>query len=183
MISRLILATVFALTLSTSAFAADINVLIKTNKGDITVALNADKAPVTVVNFLRYVDEGFYTNTIFHRVIKGFMVQGGGFDNSMNRKETLNPIQNEADNGLLNYRGTIAMARTSDPHSATAQFFINHADNTFLDFTAKSQRGWGYAVFGKVTKGLNVVDDIARTSTGSGDKPRSTILIESITRI
>ena len=123
--------------------------------------LYRDKAPKSVDNFLTYVDEGFYNGTIFHRVIEGFMIQGGGFGQDMKKKSTHAPIENEADNGLKNERGTLAMARTSDPDSATAQFFINHKDNDFLNHTSKDRRGWGYAVFGKVTDGMDVVDAIA----------------------
>ena len=142
-------------------------VRMETSAGPITVELYEDKAPVTVSNFLKYVDDGFYDGTLFHRVIQGFMIQGGGFDKDGQRKATQAPIQNEADNGLSNRRGTLAMARTGDPHSATAQFFINLVDNRNLDFTGKNQRGWGYAVFGKVTDGMNVVDSIARERTTS----------------
>ena len=133
---------------------------IKTNLGNIELELDAEKAPKTVENFLKYVKTGFYDGTIFHRVISGFMIQGGGFEPNMNQKETLDPIENEADNGLSNLVGTIAMARTNDPHSATAQFFINTADNLFLNHTEKNSRGWGYAVFGKVSSGLEVVKKI-----------------------
>lgn len=140
-------------------------VRLDTTAGPVTVELFEDLAPKTVANFLQYVDSGFYNGTQFHRVIKGFMIQGGGFDKDGQRKATQPPIQNEADNGLSNSRGTLAMARTGNPHSATAQFFINLVDNRNLDFTGKNQRGWGYAVFGKVTEGMNVVDNIARERT------------------
>lgn len=140
-------------------------VRLDTTAGPVTVELFEDQAPKTVANFLQYVDSGFYNGTQFHRVIKGFMIQGGGFDKDGQRKATRPPIQNEADNGLSNSRGTLAMARTGNPHSATAQFFINLVDNRNLDFTGKNQRGWGYAVFGKVTEGMNVVDNIARERT------------------
>jgi cyclophilin family peptidyl-prolyl cis-trans isomerase len=143
-------------------------VLIKTNHGEITLELNEEKAPETVKNFLSYVNEGFFDKTVFHRVIKGFMVQGGGFelkeDGSIEQKPTKAPIPNEAKNGLKNKRGSIAMARTNDPHSATAQFFINHSDNDNLDYP--SFDGWGYAVFGEVVSGLDVVDKIASLPTG-----------------
>jgi len=173
---------------TTAAFADNPKVLIQTNKGPITVELDSDKAPATVENFLGYVDEGFYNGTVFHRVIKDFMIQGGGFDQDMKQKPTHDPIKNEADNGLKNERGTIAMARTSDPNSATAQFFINHADNDFLNHKSKDLRGWGYAVFGKVTDGMDVVDEIANVPTGSGgpfpkDVPQETVIIEQVTRI
>jgi cyclophilin family peptidyl-prolyl cis-trans isomerase len=173
---------------ATTAVAGDEQVLIKTNKGGITVTLNREKAPVTVDNFLAYVDKGFYDGTIFHRVIKGFMIQGGGFGEDMKKKATDAPIRNEADNGLKNDRGTIAMARTSDPSSATAQFFINHKDNAFLNHKSKNPRGWGYAVFGKVTDGMDVVDAIATAPTGAGgpfpkDVPQEMVIIEQITRV
>lgn len=138
----------------------DMYVLLKTNKGDIVLELNAEKAPQTVENFVKYVNDGHYNGTIFHRVIKGFMIQGGGFDADMNQKQTRSPIMNEADNGLKNDKYTIAMARTSDPDSATAQFFINSNDNDFLNFRSQTMQGWGYAVFGKVVAGENVVDAI-----------------------
>lgn len=142
-------------------------VRLDTTAGPVTIELYEDKAPQSVANFLQYVDSGFYNGTQFHRVISGFMIQGGGFDQSGQRKATRNPIQNEADNGLKNKRGTLAMARTSNPHSATAQFFVNLVDNRNLDFTGKNSRGWGYAVFGAVTDGMNVVDNIARERTTS----------------
>ena len=136
---------------------------IETSKGSLRVELFLDKAPGTVNNFLQYVDGGFYAGTIFHRVIENFMVQGGGFTEQMNQKDTNPPIQSEADNGLSNTRGTLAMARTSDPHSATAQFFINATDrNTFLDHESKTSQGWGYCVFAKVVEGLEVVDQIKK---------------------
>ncbi|KZY39057.1 cyclophilin [Alcanivorax sp. HI0083] len=142
-------------------------VRLDTTAGPITIELYEDKAPQSVANFLQYVDSGFYNGTQFHRVISGFMIQAGGFDQSGQRKATRKPIQNEADNGLKNKRGTLAMARTSNPHSATAQFFVNLVDNRNLDFTGKNSRGWGYAVFGAVTDGMNVVDNIARERTTS----------------
>jgi len=140
-------------------------VLLETSSGDILVELYADKAPKTVANFLQYVDDGFYANTIFHRVIPGFMIQGGGLCARMDEKATREPVTNEADNGLKNERGTIAMARTRDPHSATAQFFINLVDNDFLNHSAPSLDGWGYCVFGKVTEGFDVIDKIAKVKT------------------
>jgi len=149
------------------AFAADPIVKLETNYGDIVLQLDAQAAPETVANFVQYVKDGFYDGTIFHRVIKDFMVQGGGFTQGMQKKETRAPIKNEADNGLKNVRGSIAMARTGDPHSATAQFFINTVDNSFLDFTAPDTRGWGYAVFGKVIEGMATVDKIREVSTGN----------------
>lgn len=142
-------------------------VRLDTTAGPVTIELYEDKAPKSVANFLQYVDSGFYNGTQFHRVISGFMIQGGGFDQSGQRKATREPIQNEADNGIKNKRGTLAMARTSNPHSATAQFFVNLVDNRNLDFTGKSTRGWGYTVFGAVTDGMNVVDNIARERTTS----------------
>jgi peptidyl-prolyl cis-trans isomerase A (cyclophilin A) len=183
MLTRWMIPLLFALT-SATAWAATEQVMIKTNKGDIVVELNADKAPKTVANFLRYVDEGFYDGTVFHRVIRGFMIQGGGFTADMKRKSTHEPVENEAKNGLKNLRGSIAMARTSDPHSATSQFFINHVNNSNLDYP--SFDGWGYAVFGKVVSGMDVVDAIAGVRTGSHgpmrDVPRETVLIESVRR-
>jgi cyclophilin family peptidyl-prolyl cis-trans isomerase len=143
-------------------------VLIETSVGNITLELDAEKAPKTVENFLAYADEGFYQGTVFHRVIDGFMIQGGGFTADYERKTTNPPVINEADNGLKNRRGTIAMARTPDPHSATAQFFINVKDNDNLDYTSKSPRGWGYAVFGQVVKGMDTVDRIRQVKTGPG---------------
>lgn len=152
------------------------------NYGVITLELDAEKAPKSVENFLRYVAQGHYDNTVFHRVIPGFMVQGGGMEPGMKQKPCETPITNEADNGLKNLSYTVAMARTSDPHSATAQFFINMADNGFLDHTAISAKGWGYAVFGKVVAGTEVVDEIAAVKTGrSGyhdDVPLEDLLIE-----
>lgn len=142
-------------------------VLLKTSMGNIKIELYPDKAPVTVENFLNYVSSGQYDDTIFHRVIPGFMVQGGGFTVDFKQKPTNSPIQNEADNGLKNTRGTLAMARTSDPNSASAQFFINLANNPFLDFKARTPSGWGYAVFGKVIEGMDVVDRIAKVKTGA----------------
>jgi peptidyl-prolyl cis-trans isomerase B (cyclophilin B) len=138
-----------------------------TNFGTITIELDADKAPLTVANFKKYVADDFYNNTIFHRVIPNFMIQGGGFNPGMTQKQTLDPVENEADNGLGNDRGTIAMARTNDPHSATAQFFINLKDNAFLNHSGKNPQGWGYCVFGKVTEGMDVVDKIAAVATGN----------------
>ncbi len=153
-----------------SVFGAESSprVTLQTTLGDITVELDREHAPVTVKNFLRYVQEGFYDNTVFHRVINGFMIQGGGFTPDFERKQTYAPIENEADNGLKNRRGTIAMARTGNPHSATAQFFINVADNKFLDHTRPTRNGWGYTVFGKVVGGMDTVDKIRKAPTGAG---------------
>jgi len=171
-----------------AAFADNPKLRIETTRGPITVELYPDQAPITVENFLAYVDAGFYDGTVFHRVIERFMIQGGGFDKAMRKKTTRAPIRNEADNGLKNNRGTFAMARTMEPHSATAQFFINHKDNGFLNHKSKDRRGWGYAVFGKVTDGMAVVDEIAATPTGAGgpfskDVPQETVVIEKITRL
>ncbi|MEZ2683828.1 peptidylprolyl isomerase B [Proteus vulgaris] len=160
-------------------------VTFHTNYGDIVINTFADKAPATVENFLDYCKEGFYDNTIFHRVINGFMIQGGGFEPGMNQKATKAPVRNEANNGLANNRGTLAMARTNDPHSATAQFFINVADNDFLNFRAENANGWGYCVFAEVVEGMDVVDKIKAVSTSrSGfhqDVPREDIIIKSVT--
>ena len=161
-------------------------VTLHTNFGDITLELDAEKAPVTTANFLQYVDNGFYDGVIFHRVIPGFMIQGGGFDTSMNQKDTLGEIKNEADNGLANDKYTIAMARTSAPHSASSQFFINVANNDFLNHSAPTGSGWGYCVFGKVTAGNEVVDKIAKVATtnrkGHQDVPADNVIIERATR-
>jgi len=140
-------------------------VRLTTSKGEITLELDAEKAPETVANFLEYIREGHYANTVFHRVIKGFMIQGGGFEPGLRQKPTRAPIRNEAANGLSNDRYTVAMARTSEPHSATAQFFINVADNEFLNHTAPSGQGWGYCVFGRVAEGAEVVDSIVKVRT------------------
>lgn len=156
-------------------------ITLKTTLGDIVIELDHEKAPITAKNFEEYVKSGFYKGTIFHRVIKGFMIQGGGLNSQLEQKETNAPIKNEADNGLKNDRGTIAMARTNDPHSATAQFFINTVDNSFLNFSSKDLSGWGYCVFGKVVEGMDVVDKIekAKTTTVSyyQDVPVETIKI------
>ena len=160
-------------------------VKLHTNPGDITLALDAEKAPKSVANFVAYVKDGHYNGTVFHRVIKGFMIQGGGFEpgEKMNQKPTKAPIDNEANNGLKNERGAIAMARTNDPHSATAQFFINTVDNDFLNHTSPTPQGWGYAVFGKVTEGMDVVDKIRSVRTGNRgfhqDVPLEDVIIES----
>jgi len=160
------------------------NICMHTSAGDITIELNEDKAPTTVSNFLAYVKNGFYDGTIFHRVIDGFMIQGGGFEPGMREKQAMDPIRNEADNGLGNLTGTIAMARTSDPHSASAQFFINVADNTFLNHTGQNMQGWGYCVFGKVTEGMDVVSAITKTPTGNSaghqDVPNEDVVIQSV---
>lgn len=163
-----------------------ISVIMETSLGDLEIELNAAKAPITVKNFLSYVDEKFYDGTIFHRVIPGFMVQGGGFTTDMDQKETKAPIKNEADNGLKNLRGTIAMARTMIVDSATCQFFINTVDNGFLDFSRPTPQGYGYAVFGEVTEGMEVVDKIAAVKTtwkrGMKDVPETDVIIKTIRR-
>ncbi len=154
---------------------------IETSLGTMVAELDAEKAPVTVKNFLQYVDDKFYDGTIFHRVIEGFMIQGGGYNRDMTRKETRDPIENEAKNGLGNDRGTLAMARTGDPHSGTAQFFINHSNNANLDYPGSD--GWGYAVFGKLVSGEDVLDKIATVETARGDAPVETVMIRSIKRV
>jgi len=157
---------------------------MRTSLGTMKVELYPDKAPKTAENFLQYAREGFYDGTVFHRVISGFMIQGGGFTPDMSEKETRAPIENEASNGLKNVRGSLAMARTGDPHSASSQFFINTVDNPFLDFQDESVRGWGYAVFGKVVEGLETLDAIKKVSTGSrdgqDDVPLDPVVIESV---
>jgi peptidyl-prolyl cis-trans isomerase A (cyclophilin A) len=171
-----------ALLVSLPLFAANPVVEMKTSQGTITIELYADKAPKTVDNFLQYVKDGFFAGTVFHRVIPDFMIQGGGFTPDMKQKETRAPIQNEAKNGLKNQAGTLAMARTSDPHSASAQFFINLKDNAPLDYPSRD--GWGYAVFGKVTQGMDVVNKIAKVPTGNAgfhqNVPTTPVVIESV---
>ncbi len=181
-------AAFFLLTLNLPAVADTARPVVhmQTSMGEIVLELDAAKAPRSVENFIRYVREGFYDGTIYHRVIDGFMIQGGGFSQDYQRKDTHEPIRNEADNGLLNKRGTIAMARTNDPHSATAQFFINIADNRFLNHSSQTPRGWGYTVFGQVINGMDTVDRIRRTPTGAGgpfpkDVPATSIVIEKVT--
>ncbi|HCI03008.1 MAG: peptidylprolyl isomerase [Oceanospirillaceae bacterium] len=160
-------------------------VLMTTNFGNITIELDHDKAPITAANFAQYVKDGFYDGVIFHRVIDGFMIQGGGFDANMQQKSTRENIENEADNGLSNDIGTLAMARTMDPHSASAQFFINVNNNGFLNHTGKNPQGWGYAVFGKVVEGMEVVNEIKGVATtmraGHQDVPAENVVIESAT--
>ncbi|AHV91666.1 peptidyl-prolyl cis-trans isomerase [Bordetella holmesii] len=157
-------------------------VKLQTNQGDMVITLDAEKAPKTVANFLTYVKDGFYNGTVFHRVIDGFMIQGGGFEPGLKQKPTQAPIENEANNGLKNDKYTVAMARTSDPHSATAQFFINVANNDFLNFTAPTPQGWGYAVFGKITEGTDVIDKIRGVKTGNNgfhqNVPKEDVIIE-----
>lgn len=169
---------------STTEGAGMVTIILETSKGDITIELDAEKAPATVANFLEYARAGHYDNTIFHRVIPGFMIQGGGFDPAMKQKPANTPVKNEADNGLKNLSGTIAMARTSDPHSATAQFFINVSDNAFLDFKSPTPQGWGYAVFGTVTDGMDVVRAIEKVPTGNKaghqDVPVTEVIITKV---
>ncbi len=159
-------------------------VTMRTNYGDIVLELDFENAPKTAANFMEYVNEGFFDGTIFHRVIDNFMIQGGGFDVDMKQKSCKDPIENEADNGLKNDNGTIAMARTMDPHSATAQFFINIKDNDFLNHSGKNMQGWGYTVFAKVSEGMDVVDKIKNVATGSSnghqDVPLEPVIIESV---
>lgn len=181
-----ILMIYMGLFVSTTLLAAPVLVKMETNKGDIILELDKDKAPQTVENFLSYANEGYYNGTIFHRVISNFMIQGGGYTPDLIRKTTKPPVQNEATNGLKNLRGTVAMARTNNPHSATSQFFINVVDNPSLDFTGEqNSRTWGYAVFGKVVQGMDIVDEIRFTQTGEsppfrGDVPIKTMLIKSV---
>jgi cyclophilin family peptidyl-prolyl cis-trans isomerase len=162
-------------------------VVLETSKGNIVIELFTSKAPLTVNNFLSYVDDKFYNGTVFHRVIPNFMIQGGGFTSDMKQKRTKAPIKNEADNGLKNDRGTIAMARTQDPHSATSQFFINTVNNDFLNYKSQTRQGWGYAVFGQVIKGLEVVDMMSGVKTGSQgrfrDVPAQPIIILKARRL
>ena len=172
------------LSFSTEKTMSDTQTKVKltTNLGEIIIQLNTEKAPLSSANFLRYVNEGFYNGTIFHRVIPDFMAQGGGFDTNFNQKTVHEPINNEANNGLLNSRGTLAMARTNDPNSATGQFFINYKDNSFLNHTSQTSSGWGYAVFGEVIEGMDVADAMAKEATGNRnghqDVPKTDIIIE-----
>jgi len=172
---------------SAGSAAENPKVMLETTLGDITIELYTDKAPSTVKNFLEYVDSGFYDGTIFHRVIRGFMIQGGGLTEAMKDKSTREPISNEADNGLKNERGTIAMARTGYPHSATSQFFINTVDNAFLNFRSKATEGYGYCVFGKVVKGMDVVDAIEKVQTvnraGHQDVPMNPVIIKKAVQV
>lgn len=172
----------------TATAASNPIVVIETTMGNITIELDIQNAPKTSENFIAYVDDGYFVDTIFHRVIPNFMIQGGGLSAEMNDKPSKRAaIKNEANNGLKNVRGTLAMARTGDPHSATSQFFINHADNTFLNFTSESMQGWGYAVFAKVTEGMDVVDAIAKVPTGNRagheNVPVDTITITTVRRL
>lgn len=181
-----VLALLLALPSAPLAQGGTIEVVMKTTKGDMVIELYPDKAPITVKNFLSYVDEKFYDGTVFHRVIRDFMIQAGGYTADFTLKPTKDTIRNEADNMLKNERYTIAMGRTMDPHSASAQFYINHIDNPGLDHTSKTEEGWGYCVFGKVTQGTEVVETIAKTRTMTKnrmqDVPRETISIISIRR-
>jgi len=183
-ILSLMLSLITTLSFATEKTMTDTQTKIKltTSAGDIIIQLNSDKAPLSSANFLSYVNEGFYNGTIFHRVIPGFMAQGGGFDTSFKQKSVHDPIKNEADNGLLNNRCTVAMARTNDPDSATAQFFINYKDNDFLNHRSKNTSGWGYAVFAEVIEGMEVVDAMATQPTGNRgghqDVPKTDIVIE-----
>jgi peptidyl-prolyl cis-trans isomerase B (cyclophilin B) len=166
---------------------ANPTVVVETSEGTFKIELDEEKAPKTVANFLAYVDDGHYAGTLFHRVIDGFMIQGGGYDESYEKKPTKPPVENEAENGLKNTRGTVAMARTSDPNSATAQFFVNVADNAFLNHKGKTSTGWGYCVFGKVTEGMDVVDKIKDKETGAQgpfkkDAPLEPVKITSVER-
>ena len=177
-----LVAFIAGLIITGSALAQPVKVELATNRGVIVLELNADKAPKTVANFVEYVKAGYYDGTVFHRVIEGFMVQGGGFDKDLKQKPTRAPIQNEAANGLKNDYGTVAMARTPDPHSASAQFFINVKNNDFLNFKDASPQGFGYAVFGKVVGGIDIVEKITKVPTGNAaghqNVPRDPILIE-----
>lgn len=183
-LSFLILLLSTTLSFATENKMSDTQTKVKltTSLGAFVIQLDSAKAPVSAANFAEYVKDGFYNGTIFHRVIPGFMAQGGGFDTSFNQKETKAPIKNEADNGLKNKRGTLAMARTNDPNSATAQFFINYKDNSFLDHTSPTPSGWGYAVFGEVVEGMDVVDAMTKQATGNRgphqDVPKTDIVIE-----
>jgi len=184
-IKSLILLTVFLVNNGAYAeMATNTKITIKTTLGDIKLELFNDKAPITTENFKKYIESNHYTNTIFHRVIKDFMIQGGGFDAEMSQKETIGQIKNEADNMISNERGTISMARTSDPHSASAQFFINLKDNTFLDFKNNTAEEWGYCVFGRVTQGLDTIDKISLVNTGSygphQDVPQEPVIIKEM---
>jgi len=185
---KILFIVVAAMMICGTALARNPQVELKTTRGNIVVELYADKAPKTVANFLKYVNDGFYNGTIFHRVIDGFMIQGGGFERDMREKsKTRAPIENEAGNRVKNETGTLAMARTPDPHSASAQFFINLKDNDFLNFRAPTPRGYGYAVFGKVTHGMDVVNKIAKVATANAgphqNVPREPVIIHSATPI
>ena len=184
-IKYLVLTTIIFINNGVNAEMATNTIInVKTSLGDIKLELFNDKAPITTENFKKYIESDYFANSIFHRVIKDFMVQGGGFTMEMEEKETMSPIKNEANNMVSNERGTIAMARTNDPHSASAQFFINLKDNVFLDFKSETTQGWGYCVFGKVIEGMEVIDKIAIVDTGSygphQDVPKDPIIIKEI---
>ena len=184
-IKYLVITTIIFLNNGANAeMTTNTKIIIKTTSGDIKIELYDDKAPITSENFKKYIESGYFTDTIFHRVIKDFMIQGGGFTIEMGEKESMPPIKNEANNGVSNERGTIAMARTPDPHSASSQFFINLKDNNFLDFTAETSQGWGYCAFGKVFEGMDILDKIALVDTGSygahQDVPKEPITINEI---
>ena len=180
--SVILLCLLLAILGDTAMSDSQPKVQLETNKGTIIIELDADKAPLTVANFIGYAESGFYDGTIFHRVIPNFMIQGGGFTPDMQQKKTQPNIQNEANNGLKNVKGSIAMARTSAPHSASSQFFINAKDNGFLDFTSESPQGWGYAVFGQVVEGIEIVEMIENVATGNvgpySDVPKDPVIIE-----
>ncbi len=182
-ILMLSLTTTFSFAKENTMSDTQSKVKFTTSLGEFVIQLNLEKAPATSENFITYVKEGFFSGTIFHRIIPGFMAQGGGFDTDFNQKEVHASIKNEADNGLKNHKGTLAMARTGDPHSATAQFFINYKDNSFLDHTSPTSQGWGYAVFAEVIEGMDVVDAMAKVATGNRgghqDVPKENIVIES----
>jgi len=178
---RQLLLGLWAIAFCVTAQAANPQVELQTNQGTIVIELYPDKAPATVENFLRYVNAGYYNGTIFHRVIPGFMIQGGGYNKAYDKKQTDKPVRNEADNGLKNEIGTVAMARTNDPHSATSQFFINVANNGFLDYRSPTTRGYGYTVFGKVIKGMGVVNGVANTPTSAAGPFRKDVPVDMVT--
>ena len=184
-IKYLVITTIIFLNSGANAeMTTNTKIIIKTTSGDIKIELYDDKAPITSENFKKYIESGYFTDTIFHRVIKNSMIQGGGFTAEMSEKDSMPPIKNEANNGISNERGTIAMARTPDPHSASSQFFINLKDNNFLDFTAETSQGWGYCAFGKVFEGMDILDKIALVDTSSygahQDVPKEPITINEI---
>lgn len=189
MLKRTLLSLLVAgtLPLAAQADATNADVILHTNHGEIAIELFQEQAPESVNNFLTYLQDGHYDGTIFHRVIDGFMIQGGGFDEDFRQKSTRDPITNEADNGLKNERGTLAMARTGAPHSATAQFFINVSDNSFLDHSSKTPQGWGYAVFGSVAEGMSVVKEIEGVKTGRvgmhQDVPMEPVVMKTVKRV
>ena len=178
---RQLLLGLCAIAFCVTAHAANPQVELQTNKGTIVIELYPDKAPATVENFLRYVNAGYYNGTIFHRVIPGFMIQGGGYNKAYDKKQTDKPVRNEADNGLKNEIGTVAMARTNDPHSATSQFFINVANNGFLDYRSPTARGYGYTVFGKVIQGMDVVNGVVNAPTSAAGPFRKDVPVDMVT--